>query len=185
MTVRALVLSVLCVLPVAVQATVLVPAEFREIVNGSDVIAYGRVVETIPEWTEDRKRVDTVVTFQVATYLKGGPGETLIFKVPGGTIGRYRNVLVGAPQFRGGDEAILFLNTRDREFPAVFGLNQGVFRVAVDAGTRRRMVMPPLLGRGGVPEPVVRGAATRRPLALEAFGAQVRSVLDEAARGAR
>jgi hypothetical protein len=185
MLLRVLVLSLVGVLSVALRATVIVPAEFREVVNGSDIIAYGRVIETTVEWSSDRKHVDTLVTFQVGTYLKGGPGETLVFKVPGGTIGRYRNVLVGAPQFNTGEEAVLFLNSRDREYPAVFGLNQGVYRVTVEDATRRRMVTPPLLARGDVPEVVVRGAASRRPLPLESFGAQVLTVLGETARGAR
>ncbi|HEU4893519.1 MAG TPA: hypothetical protein VFT47_18315 [Vicinamibacterales bacterium] len=185
MRLRVLVFSVICLLPVALRATVLLPAEFREVVNGSDIIAYGRVIETRVEWSDDRKNVDTLVTFQVGTYLKGGPGDTLVFKVPGGTIGRFRNVLVGAPQFSSGDEAVLFLNSRGREFPSVFGLNQGVFRVSIDGDTRRRMVRPPLLARGDTPEVVVRGAASRRSLPLETFGAQVQTVLREDARGVR
>ena len=185
MALRALAFSVICLLPAALRATVLLPAEFREIVNGSDIIAYGRVTETRVEWSGDRKNVATLVTFQVGTYLKGGPGEALVFKVPGGTIGRYRNVLVGAPQFNTGDEAVLFLNSRGREFPSVFGLNQGVFRVSLDTDTQRRMVTPPLLARGDTPEMVVRGAASRRSLPLETFGAEVLTVLRETPRGAR
>ena len=61
----AVVLSLLCAVPLTLRGTVLVPAEFREIVTGSDIIAYGRVSETAAEWSDDRKRVDTVVTFQV------------------------------------------------------------------------------------------------------------------------
>jgi hypothetical protein len=185
MILRALVLSIICTMPIALRATVLLPAEFREIVNGADIIAYGRVVDTSVQQSDDRKRVETLVTFQVSTYLKGGPGETLVFRVPGGTVGRYRNVLVGAPQFARGDEAVLFLNSRDRDLPSVFGLNQGVFRVARDRGTQRRMVAPPLLARGETAEIVVRGATARRSLPLETFGAQVRAVLGDAARGVR
>jgi hypothetical protein len=185
MAFRALFLSIICAMPIALGATVLLPAEFRQIVNGADIIAYGRVVDTTVEQSDDRKQVETLVTFQVATYLKGGPGETLVFKVPGGTVGRYRNVLVGAPQFATGDEAVLFLNSRGRDVPSVFGLNQGVFRVALDRATQRRMVAPPLLGTSDAPEVVVRGAASRRSLPLETFGAQVRTVLDEAGRGVR
>jgi hypothetical protein len=184
MTLRVVVFSLLLVVPAALRATVLVPAEFREVVTGSDIIAYGRVTETTAEWSDDRKHVDTLVTFQVGTYLKGGPGDTLVFKVPGGTIGRFRNVLVGAPQFTAGDEAVLFLNSRGRDLPAIFGLNQGLFRVTVDADSRR-MVTPPLLARSDVPEVVVRGAASRRMLPLETFGAQVLSVLGDSARSAR
>jgi hypothetical protein len=183
---RVLSLLVLLV-PAALGATVLVPAEFREIVNGADIIAYGRVLDTIVESSEDRKQVDTLVTFQVGTYLKGSRGESLVFKVPGGRVGRYMNVTVGAPQFVAGEEAVVFLNTGAGEHPYVFGLNQGVFRVRMDAQTKRRMVTPPaLMARTQNAEPVVRGAASRRPVPLETFGAQVQTVLAEAVtRGAR
>jgi hypothetical protein len=184
---RAVLVLMVCAMPAALRATVIVPAEFREIVTGSDIIAYGRVVDTTVEWSDDRKRVDTLVTLQVGTYLKGGPGETLVFRVPGGQVGRYRNVMVGAPQFVAGEEAVVFLNVRGSDHPFVFGLNQGVFRVRLDDRTKRRVVTPPaLMARGDAPEVVVRGSPSRAPVPLETFGAQVQTVLTEGvARGAR
>lgn len=171
----------------ASRATVLVPAEFREIVNGAEIIAYGRVTDATPEWSDDRKRIDTVITFEVGSWLKGGPGQTLTFKVPGGRIGRYRSITVGAPAFEIGDEAVLFLKSSGADVPFVFGLNQGVFRVRLESGTARRIVVPPaLLADGDSPEAVVRGTPRRRSVPLETFGAQVQAVLAEAAaRGAR
>ena len=80
---------------------------------------------------------------------------------------------------------LVFLNRRGREFLSMFGLNQGVFRVSLDTGTQRRMVTPPLLARGDTPEVVVRGAASRRSLPLETFGAQVLTVLRETPRSER
>jgi hypothetical protein len=170
---------------VAVRATVLLPAEFREIVGQSQIIAHGRVSDAVAELSADRKRIDTLVTFDVSTYLKGGPGETLTFRVPGGQIGRYRSVTVGAPVFESGDEIVLFLNFGTDGRPHVFGLNQGVFRVQRDARTQRRLVMLPLMARGESSEKVVRGAASRQPMALETFGAQVRAVMSELAGDAR
>jgi hypothetical protein len=165
--------------PVALGATVLLPAEFREIVNGAEVIVYARVSAADVRWGDDRKHVDTLVTLQAGTYLKGSGGQTLVIAVPGGTIGRFLNVTVGAPHFNVGDEAVFFLNTRDRERPAIFGLNQGVFRVSREAATQRRLVTPPVLARTVGPEALVRGDPARKPLALEDFGAQVHSVLAE------
>jgi hypothetical protein len=185
MSYRAVLTLLLCV-PAVLRATVIVPAEFREIVNGSDIIAYGRVLETTVEVSDDRKRVDTLITFQVGTYLKGGPGDTLVFRVPGGQFGRYKNVTVGAPEFVAGEEAVVFLNVRGADRPFVFGLNQGVFRVRLDERTKRRVVTPPpLMARGDASEIVVRGSASRTPVPLETFGAQVQAVLADAARGAR
>jgi hypothetical protein len=167
------------------RATVLLPAEFREIVGQSQIIVYGRVVEAVAELSDDRKRIETIVTFEVGTYLKGGRGETLTFRVPGGQVGRYRSITVGAPVFESGDEVVLFLNQKEDGLPFVFGLNQGVFRVRRDSRTQQRIVLPPLLARGESPETVVRGAAARRPMPLEDFGAQVRAVMSELASAGR
>jgi hypothetical protein len=167
------------------RATTLLPAEFREIVGGSQIIAYGRVLDAVPELSDDRKRIETIVTFEVGTYLKGGSGETLTFRVPGGQVGRFRSVMVGAPVFERGDEAILFFTQREDEMPRVFGLNQGVFRVQREERSQRRLVLPPLLARGESPETVVRGSVGRQAMPLETFGAQVTSILAELASSGR
>jgi len=169
----------------ALSATVLVPAEFREIVAGSQIIAHARVVEMRSEWVDGRRQITTVVTAEVLSHYKGEPARTLTFKVPGGQIGRYRSVMIGAPRFNTGDEAVLFLDTGGDSVLHVFGLNQGVFRVRQDPRTGRRMVVrPALVALGPEPERVVRGAASRRPMELDAFGAQVRAAMSQQ-RGAR
>jgi hypothetical protein len=161
-----------------VRATVLLPAEFREVVAGSQIIVYGRVADVRPEWSDDRRRIDTIVTLEAGSYLKGGPGDTVTFRVPGGQIGRYRNVMVGAPEFREGEEVVLFLSAAAPSIAHVFGLNQGVYRVRVDARTGRRVVMPPVLtASSDAPQAVVRGDQSRQPLPLESFAASVRTAM--------
>jgi hypothetical protein len=170
---------VVCLLTApAIGATVIVPAEFREIVAGSEIIAHMRVVETRPEWTDGRRQITTIVTADVLSSYKGDVERTVSFRVPGGQIGRYRSILVGAPLFKRGDEAVLFLTRDGADVPQVFGLNQGVFRVRQDPRSGRRIVVRPILmASGATPERVVRGAASRRSLEIEAFGAQVRAVI--------
>ena len=173
---------VLLSLALPLHATVLLPAEFREIVAGSQLIVYGRVTDVRPEWTTDRRRIDSLVTIAVGSYLKGGPGETVTIRVPGGQIGRYKSVTIGAPAFRPGEEAVFFLTARGPSVASVFGMSQGVFRVRVDARTGGRMVVPPaLMARSEEPEKVVRGALDRRPVALEAFASRVRVALEQTA----
>lgn len=162
----------------AIGATVLVPAEFREIVAGSETIAYTRVVDVRPEWAEGRRQINTIVTADVIASYKGETVRTLSFRVPGGQIGRYRSITIGAPVFSRGDEAVLFLQNGDGDVAHVFGLNQGVFRVRVDQRSGRRIVVrPALMASGDGPERVVRGAASRRAVDLDAFGAQVRAAM--------
>ncbi len=160
------------------RATVLVPAEFREIVAGSQIIVYGRVVDVRAEWSDGRRRIDTLVSVQAGSYLKGGPASVVTFRVPGGQIGRYKNVMIGAPEFQPGEEAVLFLRADGPSVAHVFGLSQGVFRVRVDARSGRRLVVPPvLMASSDAPQIVTRGARDRRPLPLDAFAATVRAAM--------
>jgi hypothetical protein len=162
----------------ALGATVLVPADFREIVAGSQIIVYGRITGVRAEWSNDRRWIDTVVRLEAGSYLKGGPGDVVTFRVPGGQIGRYKNVFVGAPVFVPGDEAVLVLRAEGPSVARVFGLSQGVFRVRVDSRTGQRTVIAPaLMSQGNAAERVTRGALERRPLALDTFAETVRSAM--------
>ena len=69
-------------------ATVLVPAEFSDIVGGSEIIVYARIVDVRPEWADGRRWIDSVVRARCVSYIKGG-SRTIAFKVPGGRLGRY------------------------------------------------------------------------------------------------
>ena len=100
--------------------------------------------------------------------------------MPGGQVGRYKSVTVGAPEFRADEEVVLFLKSYGPTVPQVFGLNQGVFRVRVDARSGRRLVTVPIvMARSDAPEAVTRGAVERRPLPIEQFAAQVRTLLQQ------
>lgn len=168
-------------------ATVIVPADFQQVVAGSQIIAHARIVDVRADWADRRRRIDSVVTAAVITPIKGPSQPTLQFKAPGGKLGRYRSVMVGAPVFAAGDEAVLFLRIADGEpLPQVFGLNQGLFRIQADARTGQRLVVPPpLLSAPPGATRLTRGAADRRPLAIDAFGARVRDAMTRPAAPAR
>jgi hypothetical protein len=178
----AVVVALLCCAP-SLSATVLLPAEFREIVNGSQIIVYGRIDSVRPQWVDGRRRIESVVTLDAADFYRGTPSRTVSFRVPGGQIGRFKSVTVGAPEFRPGDEVVLFLRAQGPAVPQVFGLNQGVFRVRVDARSGRRLVtLPVLTARTSSPSIVVRGDTTRRPLPLPQFAQHVKSLLQGSVR---
>jgi hypothetical protein len=182
-TVCSVVIGVLIVCTPA-SATVILPIEFRELVTSTPVIVHGVVVDVRSEWVEGRRAVETFVTLEAAEYLKGNLGQRVTFKVPGGQLGRYRTVFVGAPTFNQGEELILFLKSSGPSVPFIAGLTQGVFRVVADAAAGRRVVAPPVvLARSAVDEQsIVRGDPGRRTLALEEFRDLVRRVLDDSTR---
>jgi hypothetical protein len=177
---RRLLFCALCVcLPAVARATVLVPIEFRELVTVASVILHGRVSDVRGEWTDGRRSVETLVTIEASDYLKGDLGSTVTIHVPGGQLGRYRTIFVGAPEFRSGDEVVLFLRAN-----RIVGLSQGAFRVVSDPQTGRPLVVSPIVMslNADVAESVVRGDSRRKPVALDSFRDVVRQVLAGAAK---
>jgi hypothetical protein len=159
-------------------ATVYAPVDFREMVTASRAIVHGRVVDVRSELTADRTRIASYVTIEVEQHLKGNFGAEVTFRVPGGQVGRYRRIIVGAPEFARGEEVIVFLSARGPSIPYLFGLSQGVFRIARGADGRPVVTPPPVMARGPDVERVVRGDPARRPLALDAFAREVRAILE-------
>jgi hypothetical protein len=176
---RLRLLPVLCLLSCLsledVSATVVLPADFATVVAGSGVIVHGRVVRVESHLAGSGRAIESVVTLSVIQALKGDIGATVSFRVPNGQVGRYRRVLVGAPEFTQGDEVVVFLDGRPPAMPSVFGLNQGLYRVARDRASRA-MVMPPRMASGE--GRIVRGDPGRLPLTVEAFTREVHAVLE-------
>jgi hypothetical protein len=178
-----LVAALVVALAPSVRATVLLPGDLGEIARGASAIVRGTVVDVRTEWVDGRRRVETVVTLQVSETLKGDMGGRLSFKVPGGVMGRYRTVMIGAPAFRQGEEVVLFLGATPPALPYVLGLGQGVFRVRRDARTGASTVTPPaLLSDAASAVTVQRGDPARRTVSVEAFTATVRSALAQGPR---
>ena len=105
--------------------------------------------------------------------MKGAVGETLAFTVPGGQVGRYVNVIPGAPMFTTGDLAVFFLTAQGPRLPVTTGLTQGVYRVQRDPASGGMLVMPPISDTAGR---VVRGDARRKPVSLASFEGSVRAI---------
>jgi hypothetical protein len=172
---RCLLIAVgICVGP-QVFATTVAPADFAEMVNESQIIVHGAVVDVRARASGGRGTIETLVTIAVATPLKGEATSAVVFRVPGGQVGRYRRVMVGAPTFAEGEEVVLFLRGHAPSMPMPFGLHQGVYRVTRSAG---RAMVTPLVPEGA--GRVVRGDPARRPLALDAFALDVRAIVERA-----
>lgn len=108
-------------------------------------------------------------------WLKGDLGATIRFRVPGGRLGRYRSLVVGAPTFEAGQRVVVFLGATPPSLPYVLGMSQGVFRVA--QGTAGAVVTPPaVMPVSDGTRRVTRGDLSRRPLALAEFERRVRAL---------
>jgi hypothetical protein len=158
------------------RATVVVAADLGELAHEARAIPRGRVVAVQGRWTDDRRTIETLVTLEVDGYLKGALGDTLQFRVPGGELGRFRSVVVGAPEFAVGQRVILFLGATGPMVPYILGLNQGVYRISASSDGAGWIVTPPALLPSAVGARIVRGDVARQPLALADFESRVRAL---------
>jgi hypothetical protein len=158
-------------------ATVLVPADVGELARDAVAIVRGRVVALNARWTDDHRSIDTIVTLEVERYLKGSFGPTLQFSVPGGELGRYRSVVVGAPEFAVDEHVVIFLGARGPTVPYILGFSQGVFRVVPSTDQSGLVVTPPpVFPTTAGTTRIVRGDASRRPMVLAEFEQRVRAL---------
>jgi hypothetical protein len=158
-------------------AIVYVAADFQTLVSEAHTIVLGRVVSLDSEWTEGRRGIETLLSIDVERTLKGSAGDSIVVRVPGGQMGPYLSVMVGAPRFAEGEEVVLFLAGAPPEVPHILALSQGVFRVVRDANSGARIVVPELLrasADGAVQ--VIRGDLTRRPTPLVRFILDVQGI---------
>ncbi len=170
---RPLLLLSLLLLASDAWATVLIPADLGELSRDALAIARGRVTALDTQWTEDRGTIETIVTLEVESYLKGSLGSTLRFRVPGGELGRFRSIVVGAPAFAVDQRVVVFLGARGPTVPYVLGM----FRVArADDNSGWVVTSPVLLPSTASATRVVRGDPSRRSLTLADFEQTVRAL---------
>jgi hypothetical protein len=168
-----------CMTPPSASATVLLPADFTTVVAESVTIVHGRVVDVSSGLTGPRRTIESLVTVQVIESLKGAAAAdtSVTFRVPNGQVGRYRRVLIGAPEFARGDEIVVFLQGRTPAIPTLYGLSQGVYRVVRDARAAPVVIPAPISAPGTGAARVVRGDPGRRPMPVDAFVRHVHTIL--------
>jgi hypothetical protein len=159
------------------RATVIIPADLGELSRDALAIVRGRVAAVDARWTEDRGTIETIVTVEVESYLKGALGQVVRFRVPGGELGRFRSIVVGAPGFIVDQRVVVFLGAHGPTVPHVVGFNQGVYRVVRATDNSGWIVTPPANGPAAAGSvAIVRGDVNRRPLPLADFEQRVRAL---------
>ena len=176
---RRIVIVLACALQATrAAATILAPADLGDLSQDATAIVRGRVAAVESRWSADRRSINTLVTIDVESSLKGPLNVTTRFLLPGGTLGRYRSFVVGGPAFTVGQHVIVFLGWRPPDYPYLVGFSQGVFKVVADRDGLGLVVIPPPIVRSGTQAvPITRGDLARRPLPLAAFEQHVRDLV--------
>jgi hypothetical protein len=169
---RTGILPLLLILTIAfgADATMMRAVPFDEKVENAGAIVLGKCTAQQSSWDNTRRRILTYSTFDIEETIKGVPSQQITIVTPGGTVGTVAQQVVGVPQFREGDEHVLFVR-ESSVGPTVAYLEQGSYRVFHDRG--ERIVQPSATGEVAVDHQ--RGLAVAdRPQTLRTFKQRVR-----------
>jgi hypothetical protein len=160
----------------ALLATEIVPMDFREAVADASLIVRGHVTDV--RGIAEPTGVSTVVTVAVDLVLKGQAEDFISVRVPGGTIGRYRYVFVGAPTFSVNEQAVFLLKRGPDNALRPVGLSQGIYEVRAASGGGPPVIAPPLVApHTASTGQVVRGDSRRKLMSVGEFESLVRLVM--------
>lgn len=173
------IVTALALAGVSLHASLILPADFRTVVNDASLIVRGRVTD-VRSMAVPGIGVESVATFAVENVVKGRASGFVYVRVPGGIIGSRRYVTSGSPAFRVGQHAVLFLRqgTTDPAFRPI-GLTMGVYPIQIDPSTGRTVVEPPVFASKttNTNGAVVRGDRRRTSVTVSEFETLVRQAM--------
>lgn len=103
-----------------------------QLVERSDTIVAGEVLDMRSAWTADRREIFTTVTLRPDRRFKGGERSLVRFRIPGGTVGDTRLTITHAPVFAVGEQALVFLSGGSGRLPRVVAGEAGKRHIRVD-----------------------------------------------------
>ena len=168
-----LITALLACSPVTVQATTLVPLGPRDLVAASLAAVRGRVARTAVARDSGTGQTWTEVTIDPTEYLFGTlPPGPIVLRELGGRVDGIEQRVFGGPEYRPGEDVVVFVSSDRRGRLHTTGLGMGAYRIDDTLGRARAVrafgaevaVLDP--GRGtlvhDVPDDVADLAALRR-----------------------
>ena len=104
----------------------------EELVERSDTIVAGEVLDMRSAWTADRREIFTTVTLRPDRRFKGGERSLVRFRIPGGTVGDTRLMVTHSPVFSVGEQALVFLTGASGRLPRVVAGEAGKRHIRVE-----------------------------------------------------
>jgi hypothetical protein len=158
---------------VIIQATTVNPPEFPDLVNQSDYIvrAVVKSVEAKVEQTARGRKIYTYVELEVREVIAGTPPSPLVLRLLGGRVGKDVMILEGAPQFKVGEEDILFVQGNGRQIYPLVAIMHGRYPVQRETGSGREFMARsnrvPLQNTSEVVLPMTAGSAAQLQMRMK------------------
>ncbi len=140
-----LVLGVGLLCPVSpARAISVIPPTFSTLVENSDLILQGTVIDRESRWTVNQagnRVIKTYFTVRVRETVKGAPVETITLEFFGGTVGDRTMSIAGMPTFVKGQRAWFFVRRNGRVFCPLAYVHHGAYLVQADAASGSERVL--------------------------------------------
>jgi hypothetical protein len=119
---------------VTAQATTVIPPSFDQLVGQAELIFQGKVTDVRSQWVGEgaQRHIVTYITFKIEDALKGDPGQSYTIRMFGGTVDGDAMGISDAPEFKVGDDDILFVENNGSQVVPLVGLMHGRFHVQTD-----------------------------------------------------
>jgi hypothetical protein len=131
---------VLLLFSAAASAAVYRRLNFDALVQGSDLVVYGRVIGSQAIGDPATGIIWTRTQIRVLEGAKGKPGSTVMITEPGGVFNGRGQLYPGTPQFSPNQEVVVFLYRAPGDRFRVTGSVQGLFAVQTTDATGDRKV---------------------------------------------
>lgn len=129
---RAVLVAALLSVALPAHATVMVPMPLEDMVQGATAIVHARVARVGSRLALDPERgpsPHTVSELVVLEWLKGEGGSQITIDELGGEVAGLTMTIAGTPEYRAGDEVVVFLRVTDDGTWRTLGMVQGQFVV--------------------------------------------------------
>ena len=174
MQMSRLLLSLLLLICFTAQATTVPSVGLEELVDQSEIIVHGRVVQSWATWDGAHKYIWTHHLIAVIDGVRGSGAGYVVASEPGGQLGNVGMRFSGALDYGVGEETVVFLYRTPIGFLRATGYGQGKYTVTQEARVRANSNGLDLLPRKGL-----RGAelSTLNGLTVDDFKARVRDAI--------
>ena len=123
-------------LPDAV-GTSMTPLSVAELEAESDLVLHGRVRAIATSRNQSGRIISRVRVEPIEVWKGTAPESGVVVTLAGGVLGTCRVVVDGQPEYRPGEEVVLFLKRNPLGEAVTVGLAQGKFEVETDPATGR------------------------------------------------
>lgn len=118
--------------------TTLARMNLSQMARAADTVVRARCVGSSSRW--ENGSIWTLSEFELVERFQGSPPSRIRIRLPGGRVGGISTHVEDVPQFRAGEEAVLFLEARTDGSYGVTAWAEGTFRIRKSAASGQELV---------------------------------------------